>query len=337
MIAMKYELRKQHDEEFLQWLSPSYWLVESQLSSFRQQRSEGTLQWARTMPEFQAWRLSELHENAERRITWINGTLGMGKSIMAGYFIDLLKIQYPNAIVAYFFCRSKQAGLTNARDILRTLSYQCIEKDKDAREALRELKAKGFQVTDNLGIRYLYEKLLLDPLRNSPEIFIVLDGLDEADMAAQDHTDRTGTPELHVLLTCLAKLPSSRLLCISRPSAKISYIIRNVFSKRIDANDNRDDIDSYVRKTVAESEILKAQFKASYTDPIKYFRDKGNGIFLWVVLVLQQLAKLKSRLDFQKCLDNFSAASGSMEELYSAILSRIAQEDQKWVQEILSI
>ena len=111
---MKYEQGKQPDGDFLQWLSPSYWLVESQLSSFRQQRSEGTLQWARDMPEFQAWRLCDLDEESERRITWINGTLGIGKSIMAGYFIDLLKCQYPNAIVAYFFCRSNQPGLTNA-------------------------------------------------------------------------------------------------------------------------------------------------------------------------------------------------------------------------------
>ena len=42
----------------------------------------------------------------------------MGKSIMAGYFIDLLKIQYPNAIVAYFFCRGNQPGLMSARDIV---------------------------------------------------------------------------------------------------------------------------------------------------------------------------------------------------------------------------
>ena len=332
---MKYEQARQHNEEFLKWLSPSYWLVESQLSSFRQQRSEGTLQWARDMPEFQAWRLSELHENAERRITWINGTLGMGKSIMAGYFVDLLKVQYPSAIVAYFFCRSNQPGLTNARDILRTLAYQCIENDKNARKVLESLKSNGFQLTDNLGIQYLFEKLLLDPLRNSSEIFIILDGLDEADLVTQDHTDRTGKPEAHILLNCLAKLPSTRLLCISRPSAKISEVLRNAHSKPIGKEDNAEDIGSYVQKTVNESETLKAQFKAAYTDPLIYFREKGSGIFLWVVLVLQQLAKAKSRSDFQKYLDGFSAASGSMEVLYSSILSRISKEDEKWVKEII--
>ena len=332
---MKYEQGKQPDGEFLQWLSPSCWLVESQLSSFRQQRSEGTLQWARDMPEFQAWRLSNLEAESERRITWINGTLGIGKSIMAGYFIDLLKCQYPNAIVSYFFCRSGQPGLTNARDILRTLAYQCIEKDNAARAVLEKLKSKGFQITDTLGIGYLFEKLLLDPLRDTPEIYIILDGLDEADMITRDHTDRTGRPEMHVLLTSLARLPSTRLLCISRPIAKISDVLKNTFSKSVGKDDNAKDIESYVQKTVNESETLKAQFKAAFKDPIQYFREKGNGIFLWVVLVLQQLGKAKSSSVFLKYLDGFSAASGSMEDLYCAILSRIDDEDRKWVGEII--
>lgn len=332
---MKYEQGKQPDGEFLQWLSPSCWLVESQLSSFRQQRSEGTLQWARDMPEFQAWRLSNLEAESERRITWINGTLGIGKSIMAGYFIDLLKCQYPNAIISYFFCRSGQPGLTNARDILRTLAYQCVEKDNAARVVLEKLKSRGFQITDTLSIGYLFEKLLLEPLRDAPEIYIILDGLDEADMITQDHTDRSGRPEMHVLLTSLARLPSTRLLCISRPIAKISDVLKNTFSKSVGKDDNAKDIESYVQKTMNESETLKAQFKATFKDPIQYFREKGNGIFLWVVLVLQQLGKAKSSSVFLKYLDGFSAASGSMEDLYRAILSRIDEEDRKWVVEII--
>lgn len=332
MIDMKYEQRMQHNEEFLQWLLPSYWLVELQLSSFRQNRSEGTLQWARNMPEFQAWRLSELHENAEQRIMWITGTPGMGKSTMAGYFIDLLRVQYPKAVVAYFFCRSNQPGLTKAQDILRTLAYQCTLDDREAREVLETLKSNGFELTDNLGIRYLFEKLLLDPLRNSREIFIVLDGLDEADMVTRD---RTGRSEMDILLACLAKLPSSRLLCISRPSAKISRVIRNTVYKRIGKYDNAEDIESYVQKIVAGSKILQVQFKALHIDPIQYFHDKADGIFLWVVLVLQQLATVKSRSRFQKYLDHFPAAFGPMERFYASILSRIDEEEEIWVKEVL--
>jgi hypothetical protein len=45
--------KEKQDEMFLKRLSPLYWLVEAQLHSFRQQRGENTLQWARDLQEFQ--------------------------------------------------------------------------------------------------------------------------------------------------------------------------------------------------------------------------------------------------------------------------------------------
>jgi len=334
---MNFHQAKQHDIEFIEWLvGPSYWQVESQLSSFRQQRSDGTLEWARNLAEFRAWRLSDVVDAPDRRITWIKGSLGLGKSVMAAYFIDLLKCQYSNATVAYFFCRSNQPGLTSARDILRTLAYQCVDNNVAARSGLENLKSKGFQITAGLGIGFLFEKLLLDPLRSTQQIYVVLDGLDEADDVTRDHTDPAGRPELHVLLACLASIPSIRLLCISRPSAQIKAIIPNAFEKTVSKSDNVEDIDSFVRTEVSKSPNLQMLFKQ---DPVQYFREHGDGVFLWVKLVLQQLAKTKTASAFQKYLDGFSTSyhqvTDKLESLYCTILSRISEDDKRWVTEII--
>jgi len=135
--------KQNEDDEFLQWLSPSHWLFEAQLSSFREQRGENTLEWAINMPEFQTWRTSKIRVDSKmnERILWIRGPLGIGKSIMAGYFIDILKSKYiyPAAIVAYFFCRSGQAGLTKPRDIVRTLAYQCVQSGNEVRPEVRSV------------------------------------------------------------------------------------------------------------------------------------------------------------------------------------------------------
>ena len=195
------------------------------------------------MPEFRDWRLSDLDKESPNRITWIHATLGVGKSIMAAYFIDLLNCQYPNAIVAYFFCRSKEAGVFTARDILRTLAYQCTEKVSAANAAVNELKSHGFQISDDLGIGYLFERLLSGPMRsNDKDVFLVLDGLDEADTESQD---LSGKPELHVLLNALSELPFTRLLCVSRPSADISKVLPRAFNKPLRQGDTQADIDSY--------------------------------------------------------------------------------------------
>ena len=319
--------------ELLQWLCPSYWIVESYLHSFRHQRAQGTLNWARDMPEFRDWRLSGLDKESPNRITWIHATLGVGKSVMAAYFIDLLKCQYPNAIVAYFFCRSKEAGVFTARDILRALAYQCTEMVSAANAAIKELKSHGFQISDDLGIGYLFKMLLLGPMQtNDKDIFLVLDGLDEADTESQD---LSGKPELHVLLNALSELPFTRLLCVSRPSADISKVLPRAFNKPLRQGDTQADIDSYVTNTIRESPTLEMLFRETHKDPVEYFRQKGSGIFLWVVLVLQQLEKATTRSAFLRCMEGFSEATGSMDKLYFAILSKVAHDDKRLVKEIL--
>ena len=285
------------------------------------------------MPAFQAWRNSPTDINSRERILWIRGTLGVGKTIMAGYFIELLKCLYPDAIVAYFFCRSGQAGLTKARDIIRTFAYYCIQDDPEARSRLDSLRCKELPIDDDVGIGFLFDKLLREI--TTKEVYIVLDGLDEADRVSLDTIERPPRPEIEILLQHLATLQSARLLFISRGEADVSRIIPNSITKSLGKDDNMKDIDTYVQQTIEGSERLKVHFQNEKIDPFKYFHDKANGIFLWVVVVLHQLSQTKSSSTFRKFLNGFSDASGNMERLYSSVLSRIEEEDRKWVHEIL--
>ena len=167
-------------------------------------------------------------------------------------------------------------------------------------------------------------------------MFIILDGLDEADLTIKDRTDRRERTEMTILFQRLAKLPSTRLLFLSRPSAKIGDAIPNLPTKHIDISENRQDIENYVRDFINnESRRLSKFFENEHIDPIQYFHDKSNGIFLWVVLVLQQLEKAKTRNIFRDRLNGFSDASGSMENLYKKILERVEKEDVKWIREII--
>jgi len=238
--------------------------------------------------------------------------------------------------VGYFFCRSGQAGLIKARDIIRTLVYYCAQNDPDARTRLESLREQNFPINDDVGVGFLFDKLLRDIIdRGKKEVFIVLDGLDEADRTSQDSTERPPRPEIEILLQHLAALSSTRLLIISRGEADVSRIIPNSITKSLVKGDNTKDIDEYVRQTVDGSTRLKMHFQNEGIDPFKYFHDKANGIFLWVVIVLHQLAQTKSSSTFRKFLDGFSKASGDMDTLYSKVSERIEEEDRKWVQWIL--
>ena len=330
--------RDQQDEEFLKWLSPSQWLVESQLAYFRKERKEDTLKWAHVMPEFQAWMKSDLRPDSRERLLWISGPLGIGKSIMSAYFIDLLKTLYPNSIVAYFFCRSGQKGLTSAQDIVRTISYQCIQGDEDARSFLEDLRKKAFKIEELVGLRFLTQRLITEPVQQSArDVFIVLDGMDEADLEIPDAAARVKPhPEIHVLLQQLACTPRSRLLIVSRPNPIVKDALPEIVRRPVGQRENWKDIETYVNETISKSMTLKASFAKINTDPVKYFDKHAKGIFLWVVLVLKQLEAAETVSIFRRHVETFSNASGDMNVLYSNILSKYSTENRKWLTEILT-
>ena len=328
------EDRRKQTDEFIAWLSPSYWLVEAQLYNSQTHRGKDTLKWAYNMDEFRIWRNSDVDLDSKERILWIYGSLGVGKSIMAGYFIDLLKQLYPTPTVAYFFCKKGQKGLTTACDIIRTLAYQLIKDSIEARAVLEYTRSGmlGFVIDESLGVRFLFKKLLQEPLCNTTsDVYIILDGVDEADFTIRDVVE--GKPEMVILIECLATLPYIRILFISRPNAAISRYIKSLIRKSIEKNDNQHDIDVYVRQMI--SERVKQAFANEGIDPFKYFSEKANSIFLWVVIVLEQLEKVKRKSDFQNVLNGFSQASGDMERLYTSVLSSFSDGDGKLVKEIL--
>ena len=332
LLGIKVQTVHAEDAEFRDWLQPSYLAVEERFSLLRKQREKNTLEWARNMPEFQTWHRSDL--KSTNRLLWISATLGVGKSVMASYFIELLKCEYSNAFVGYFFCRSGEQGLTKAGEIIRTLAYQFVIGDSEARKELDSFRTHG-KLKQNVAVSFLFEKFLEGLLtRTKKQVFIVLDGLDEADCDDSGTTASPARSEMEIFLQCLCGLPI-RVLLISRPD--IFGIIPKSFTKRLRTDVNMKDIDMYVEKTIEDSDQLKANFKAHPdVDARKYFHDKANGIFLWVVVVLHQLKQIKDIATFKTYISEFADASGDMWTLYARVLSKFEDETQRlWVEEIL--
>lgn len=227
-------------ETLLKWLSPSYWLVEAQLTFVVKQRGKDTLGWARDMPEFQTWQYSDTKFESKKRILWIHGPLGVGKTVMAGYFVELLKSLHPQAVIAFFFCRKGELGLTKVRDIVRTLAYYQSIQSPEAQKALDSLRKKSLPIDDNVGVGFLFDKLLREPLNvTKKESYIVLDGLDEADLITLDTIERPPRPEMEILLEHLARLSSARILLVSRGESNVSRFIPNSITKRLRKDDNK--------------------------------------------------------------------------------------------------
>lgn len=303
-------------------------MVDEQLRLFRHERGPNTLQWVAELEEFHNWRMAPLDESSSGRILWLRGTSGIGKSTIAAYVVDLLMRRSPNSIVAYFFCRSNQEGLTRADDILRSLACQCYRSDLGFRGVLRALNGEGGMLESEHDISSLFQKLLGEPLLASQkETCIILDGLDEIDPSDRSAVD--------ILLNLLVALRSTRVLFLSNWTSNIGGVIPNLTIKSISLQETGKDIDAYVNRVVNESGKLTVFFGTANVNPIQYFRQHGNGVFLWVGLVLRILANCKNPLIFQQRLTKFCDVPESVEALYVSALSGIDKEYQPWAQEVI--
>jgi len=291
------------------------------------------------MDEFRAWHAANIEPDTRRRTLWIRGGPGVGKSTMAGYIVDILQCLYPEAIVAYFFCKSDATSLHLATEVVRTLAYQCIA-DEDSRAELESLRRSGFRTEEPVGIRFLFRRLLADPiLRSKADVYIILDGLDEADNTILDEVENR--PQIDILLECLPSLHRSRLIVLSRPPLDLLKVVPNAVTKSITSNDNKEDLQLYVRRVIDGLAPLQKHFEKIGIDPLEYFVEKANGIFLWVVLVLQQLkfSCSDSKNSLQRDLNDLFEAPGDnqLDKQYSVALCRNSQKDQVWITAILRV
>jgi len=327
------------DNAFLKWLLPSVLENEAQLLANRSQRADGTLGWVLELEEFRKWRVGNLENvrSTPARTLWLNGLPGTGKSTISAYLYDLLLYQYPDATILYFFCKSGSAGLTAAHNIVRTLCYQLTQKDPFYQRYLQhkpDLPSTGR--CENLVL--LFNTLIKDPLekgRQNSDIFILLDGLDEAEDTSlqSQQPSYTSKTEIEALLEALVQLPAAKILITSRSTPEVKRILHATGTTRtISWRDNAEDIKRYVKTRVDKSPKLKYRFEQIGQEPVEFF-EKANGIFLWAALVLDILERTASANAFSEAL---AQVPPTMNNVYDQIIERtIRSGNYRWIKEIL--
>jgi tetratricopeptide (TPR) repeat protein len=287
------------------------------------------------MEEFKSWQVATLGETPS--ILWLRGGPGLGKSTIASYFIDHLPLRWPQSVVAYFLCKDGISGLTTVRDMIRTLAYQIILRSHGARSSLDTLKNSHFKIDCTIGIRFLFQKIIKEPLEKcKTEVYLVIDGLDEADDKSMDASERK--TEMDIFVDCLTTLISVRVLLLSRPDSAVRNIASQIVIKSLETTQNANDILGFVTRKVAtpENSHIRKFFPKELGDPCTYFTHKCQGMFLWASLALERVSKVNKKKVFQALLEEMSCSVGNiMDALYSSVLMRVENVDFEWVKEIL--
>jgi WD40 repeat protein len=251
----------------------------------------------------------------KRRVFWITGEAGVGKSALAAW----LSARRPE-IAAFHACRYGNSDRINPRKALTSLAYQLSTQLPDYQQRLNSLNLDALKGEANA--RALFERLFVDPLGGdlaAPDrpLVILIDALDEA-------TDKGRNDLASIIGTELSRTPPwLRLIVTSRPHEEaVTRPLQGLDPWRLEAGreENLRDIRSYLRRELrpfgADGEPSPAT--------VKRIVDKSEGLFLYVSWVRQELAD--GRLALSE-VEKFPQGLGG---IYATFFERYFPEPEKY-------
>jgi len=287
--------------------------------------------WILGHRDFTDWR-----DGDERRLLWIKGDPGKGKTMLLIGIVRELKSTPDSDPVSYFFCQSTDSRLNNATALLRSLIYQLLiqqpslisylskQYDKAGRQLFED--ANAFVALSNIFTEMLHELRLT-------RTYLVVDALDECESG------------LLKLLDLIARnvytTESSRVkwLVSSRNRHDIEERLRITdspveLSLELNAESVSGAVDAYIDHKLAKLDRLK-QYKEDRVKIAEELRKKADGTFLWVALVCKELESV----DNYYALDVLHEMPSDLKNLYGRMMRQIEglqREDPKYCKSVLS-
>lgn len=285
--------------------------------------------------DFMQWLKSQ--NNA---VFWITGKPASGKSTLMKFISNHKSLPSHlrtwagrlEPLIASFYFWGPGSKIQKSRvGLLRSLLHQLLEKRPDLCEFVAPRRRVFFDlagidvespVWDWVELRECLLRFAVG-IKGKARLALFIDGLDEYDGNQE---------ELVAFLQKLHKDHDPKLCVSSRPWNIFSDAFRLSPSLTMEEL-TQPDIDIYVEGHLSESPAIQ-QLRGLYPDSINELmesvRTKAGGVFLWVVLVVEQLViTARDRPQLQEVWKVFNALPRGLEELYNTIQGNINSDAQK--------
>ncbi|KAI9343658.1 hypothetical protein BDR26DRAFT_933176 [Obelidium mucronatum] len=246
-------------------------------------------------PETRDWIINNMvkliSDDDGKRIIWLRGEAGTGKSVVAGCVARALEDR--GILAASFFCQHDNKLRDSIASMIQTLAYELANKYPSYRkELLKSLQDSKFRDSTIVSIQKQLEVFFIKPFKACPIIpncVIVIDALDEL----VDHVDRKSITE--VLNTMKSLKPPIKLFITSRPNVAIPMTGTNDFGIQffdVESKENLEDIRLFTHDRVTElvnSLVMKGRIEANpkeVADLAMKLSTASKGLFIWITLVL---------------------------------------------------
>ncbi|KAH8199450.1 hypothetical protein TruAng_006388 [Truncatella angustata] len=286
---------------------------EKDYNFFRDQWVHGTCAWLLGHETFESW----INGNGHRpRLLWIHGNAASGKSVLSSFVIDHL-VQ-SGLLCGYFFVRYSDLKKRAPSLILRSIACQIAANVPAYAEKIHELEVVApYLKTAHFRLVWqsLYKQTLSQLLKDQP-IYLVIDGLDEAEHPG----------DLLKLFGDLQFISGPlRILVVSRKTHEISSawlkLGRQVHTETIPIEGNREDFRSYISQ-----EMDMADDEAYREEVTQRLLERARGNFLWVHLAVQKINGCYTTKDVEEALTKLPPG---MENLYNRMAQTVQAQASK--------
>jgi NACHT domain len=249
---------------------------------------QGSYLWILENVEFRRW-----CDNQQSRLLWIKGDPGKGKTmLLCGIIDELKKSTVETGLLSFFFCQGTDSRINNAMAVLRGLIYLIIVQQPSLISHIRKkYDHAGKELLNDVNawaaLSEIFENILHDP--SLKVTYLIIDALDECE---KDLPKLLGSIVQHS-----AASPNIKWIVSSRNRIDIEQKLQLYNSRMMDLKENAEQIsgavDAYIDYYVPKLAAL--QFDKSLQDQVRdIIRQKANGTFLWVSLVIKELKEVET-------------------------------------------
>jgi WD40 repeat protein len=242
--------------------------------------------WVLDNPDFQQWRDEE-----ERQLLWIRGDPGKGKTmLLCGIANELRNTSSSSDLISHFFCQATDQRINNANAVLWGLMYMLVDQQPALMHHIRskyDASGKALFLGQNswIALSEIFSDMLKDPALT--RAYLLIDALDECT------SDRDRLLDLVVKNLSTAShvkwiLSSRNWPEIERQLAESQSLEKISLSLEVNTDLVSCAVDAYIEHEISHLRLIKDH--PTLKDQMQQqMRQKANGTFLWVALVVKDL------------------------------------------------
>jgi len=267
---------------------------------------EGASNWILGHADFRRWRHTD-----EARLLWIKGDPGKGKTMLLIAIVRELDRDFEcpprvaSTTLSYFFCQGTDENLNNAAAVLRGLIYLlCIQQPLLASHLRARYDHAGAKLFQDANSFFALSKVLEGMLHDErlQRAYLLIDALDEC-MADRERLLRfiasyTTSPRVKWIVSSRNIPEIERLLEVdgSGSEVKLSLEVTQNAEQVAHAVDMFIDHKLSKLRSLRNEHDMRGRLR-------EIIRQKANGTFLWVALVVEELGTAES-WDMLEVLEN---------------------------------